>query len=61
MNVLIPMSGLIDKAAESARLTKEIGKLRQEAERMAQAKLGQRQFYRSRAGGGRRKGTRPRG
>ena len=43
MNVLIPMSGLIDKAAEIPRLTKEIGKLRQEAERIA-AKLGNANF-----------------
>jgi valyl-tRNA synthetase len=35
MNVLIPMSGLIDQAAEIARLTKEIAKLRQETERGA--------------------------
>ncbi len=33
MKILIPMAGLIDKAAESARLDKEIAKLRQEAER----------------------------
>ena len=38
MKILIPMSGLIDKAAEMARLSKEIAKLRQEAERGA-AKL----------------------
>ncbi len=43
MNVLIPMSGLIDKAAEIPRLSKEIGKLRQEAERIA-AKLGNANF-----------------
>ena len=43
MNVLIPMSGLIDKAAEIPRLTKEIGKLRQEAERIA-AKLSNANF-----------------
>ncbi|MDS4041196.1 MAG: valine--tRNA ligase, partial [Candidatus Competibacter sp.] len=39
MKILIPMAGLIDKAAEIARLTKEVTKLRQEAERGA-AKLG---------------------
>jgi len=33
MKILIPMSGLIDKTAEIARLTKEIAKLCQEAER----------------------------
>jgi valyl-tRNA synthetase len=43
MKILIPMSGLIDKAAETARLTKEIAKLRQEAER-GQAKLGNANF-----------------
>jgi valyl-tRNA synthetase len=43
MKILIPMSGLIDKAAESARLSKEIAKLRQEAER-GQAKLGNADF-----------------
>jgi valyl-tRNA synthetase len=43
MNVLIPMSGLIDQAAEIARLDKEIAKLRKEAERGA-AKLGNADF-----------------
>ena len=43
MNVLIPMSGLIDKAAESARLNKEIVRLGKEAERGA-AKLGNADF-----------------
>jgi len=43
MNVLIPMSGLIDKAAEIARLTKEIAKCRQEEQRGA-AKLGNADF-----------------
>ncbi len=43
MNVLIPMSGLIDKAAESARLNKEIAKLGKEAEYGA-AKLGNTDF-----------------
>ena len=38
MKVLIPMSGLIDKAAETARLDKEIARLRKDAERGA-AKL----------------------
>ncbi len=33
MKVLIPMAGLIDKAAETARLEKEIGKLRNDIER----------------------------
>ena len=33
MKILIPMSSLIDKTAEIARLTKEIAKLCQEAER----------------------------
>jgi len=33
MNILIPMADLIDKTAESARLEKEIAKLRKEAER----------------------------
>jgi valyl-tRNA synthetase len=33
MKVLIPMSGLIDKAAELARLEKEIGKLRADLDR----------------------------
>ncbi|MCP5198347.1 MAG: valine--tRNA ligase, partial [Gammaproteobacteria bacterium] len=35
MKVLIPMSGLIDKAAETARLEKEINKLRKDTERGA--------------------------
>ncbi|MBL8251409.1 MAG: class I tRNA ligase family protein, partial [Candidatus Competibacter sp.] len=43
MKILIPMSGLIDQAAETARLTKEIAKLRQEAERGA-AKLANANF-----------------
>jgi valyl-tRNA synthetase len=43
MKILIPLSGLIDKAAEIARLTKEIAKLRQEAERSV-AKLGNPNF-----------------
>ncbi len=43
MQVLIPMSGLIDKAAESARLEKEIAKLRKDMERGA-AKLGNADF-----------------
>jgi valyl-tRNA synthetase len=43
MNVLIPMSGLIDKAAESIRLEKEIAKLGKEMERGA-AKLGNADF-----------------
>jgi valyl-tRNA synthetase len=43
MNILIPMSGLIDKAAESARLDKEIAKMRQECERGA-AKLSNADF-----------------
>jgi valyl-tRNA synthetase len=43
MNVLIPMSGLIDQAAEIARLDKEIAKLRKEVERGA-AKLGNADF-----------------
>ncbi|MDG4553836.1 MAG: valine--tRNA ligase [Candidatus Competibacter sp.] len=43
MNILIPMAGLIDKAAESARLDKEIAKLRKEEERGA-AKLGNADF-----------------
>ena len=43
MKILIPMAGLIDKAAESTRLEKEIAKLRQEAERGA-AKLGNANF-----------------
>jgi valyl-tRNA synthetase len=43
MKILIPMSGLIDKTAESARLTREIAKLRQEAER-SEAKLGNANF-----------------
>ena len=38
MQVLIPLAGLIDKAAESARLGKEIERLRRELER-AEAKL----------------------
>ena len=33
MKILIPMAGLIDKAAETIRLEKEITKLRKEAER----------------------------
>jgi valyl-tRNA synthetase len=33
MQVLIPLAGLIDKAAESARLRKEVGKLQGELER----------------------------
>ena len=33
MEILIPMAGLIDKEAEIGRLSKEIGKLRQEAQR----------------------------
>ena len=43
MTVLIPISGLIDKAAESARLNKEIAKLGKEAEYGA-AKLGNADF-----------------
>jgi valyl-tRNA synthetase len=43
MKILIPMAGLIDKAAETARLDKEIAKLRKEAERGA-AKLGNADF-----------------
>ncbi|MFZ4790177.1 MAG: class I tRNA ligase family protein, partial [Candidatus Competibacteraceae bacterium] len=43
MNLLIPLSGLIDKAVESARLTKEIAKLGKEAERGV-AKLGNADF-----------------
>jgi len=43
MNVLIPMSGLIDKAAETARLNKEIAKRRKEIER-GSAKLGNADF-----------------
>ncbi|MDG4561699.1 MAG: valine--tRNA ligase [Candidatus Competibacter sp.] len=43
MNILIPMAGLIDKAAEIARLDKEIAKLRKEEERGA-AKLGNADF-----------------
>lgn len=35
MNVLIPMSGLIDKNAEIARLNKEIAKHHQEGERLS--------------------------
>ena len=35
MKILIPMAGLSDQAAESARLTREIARLRQEAERGA--------------------------
>jgi valyl-tRNA synthetase len=35
MKALIPLSGLIDKAAETARLDKEIAKLRKDAERGA--------------------------
>jgi len=34
MKVLIPMAGLIDKAAESARLDKEMARLRQDIERV---------------------------
>ena len=33
MKILIPLSGLIDKDAELARLEKEIGRLRQDVER----------------------------
>ncbi|MCC8999168.1 MAG: valine--tRNA ligase, partial [Candidatus Contendobacter sp.] len=43
MKILIPMAGLIDKMAESARLDKEIAKLRQERER-GLAKLGNADF-----------------
>ncbi len=43
MKILIPMAGLIDKAAETARLDKEIAKLRKEAERGV-AKLGNADF-----------------
>jgi valyl-tRNA synthetase len=43
MKILIPMAGLIDQAAETARLDKEIAKLRKEAERGA-AKLGNTDF-----------------
>jgi valyl-tRNA synthetase len=35
MKLLIPMAGLIDKAAELARLTKEIGKLEKDFERVS--------------------------
>jgi len=34
MKLLIPLSGLIDREAELARLEKEVGKLRSEAERV---------------------------
>lgn len=43
MNVLIPLAGLIDKRAETARLEKELTKLRKEAER-GTAKLGNAEF-----------------
>ena len=43
LKILIPLSGLIDQAAESARLTKEIAKLRKDLERGA-AKLGNADF-----------------
>lgn len=43
MNVLIPLSDLIDKNAEMARLSKEIGKHSQERERLA-AKLANADF-----------------
>jgi len=43
MKILIPMAGLIDKAAETTRLDKEIAKLRKEAERGV-AKLGNADF-----------------
>jgi valyl-tRNA synthetase len=43
MKILIPMTGLIDKAAEITRLTREIAKLCQEAER-GEAKLGNADF-----------------
>jgi len=41
--VLIPMAGLIDKAAELARLEKEVDKLRKERERL-EKKLGNENF-----------------
>ena len=43
MKVLIPLSGLIDKGAEMARLSKEISKHRQEGDRLA-AKLANANF-----------------
>ena len=43
MKILIPMAGLIDKAAETTRLDKEIAKLRKETERGV-AKLGNTDF-----------------
>ncbi len=43
MKILLPMAGLIDQAAETARLDKEIAKLRKEAERGV-TKLGNADF-----------------
>jgi len=43
MKILIPMAGLIDKAAELTRLTKEIGKLQGEIKRLS-GKLGNENF-----------------
>ncbi|TVR62326.1 MAG: valine--tRNA ligase, partial [Candidatus Competibacteraceae bacterium] len=43
LQILIPLSGLIDQAAESARLAKEIAKLRKDLER-GTAKLGNADF-----------------
>ena len=43
MQLLVPMAGLIDKEAELARLTKEIGKLEKDVERV-EAKLGNESF-----------------
>ena len=43
MAILVPMAGLIDKAAESARLAKEIDKLKAEVSRL-EGKLGNPKF-----------------
>jgi valyl-tRNA synthetase len=43
LKILIPLSGLIDQAAESARLAKEIARLRKDLERGV-AKLGNADF-----------------
>jgi valyl-tRNA synthetase len=43
MQVLVPMAGLIDKDAEIARLQKEIGKIKQEIQRV-ESKLSNESF-----------------
>jgi valyl-tRNA synthetase len=58
MKILVPMAGLIDVAAETARLGKRRAKLEQELGR-AEAKLGNASFVQNAPAGGRRAGAGP--